>query len=258
MRSRIARAIVVVLSVLTCCACRLGVNESNRAGLGGRDGSAGEGGTSGAGASGAGAAGQSTAGNEGSSGQGAGVDAGASGQSAGDADGGVAGGGPAPDAGSSGSGGSAGSTSELTDCTYDAVQSHADHDYYFCSNYMSWTVARDICADAGGSLVVIDDAAENDFLVGQFGPHPSWWIGANDETTPDAWRWVDGSSNDGTGFCNGNNLCTPAGSAYVNFAVGEPNAISTESCGAIQSAGTWADEYCAVSKPFICESDGEP
>jgi hypothetical protein len=271
--SKNTRRLAIVLSASIFSACTLGAKEMNRLGLGDPAGAGGSSGTS----SSVGSGGMSSTGSgasSGASGHGSGDDGGASIEDAGGDDaassqdtaddggtagaasggtGGMSGSGGSGRMSSGGSGGSGGGTSGLADCTHDAAQSHDGHDYYFCSNYMSWPVARDICADGGGSLVVIDDAGENDFLLAHFGPHPSWWIGANDETTPDEWHWVDGSNNDGPDLCAGNHLCSPVGARYVNFAIGEPNAVSTESCGAIQSAGTWADEYCVVSKPFICE-----
>jgi hypothetical protein len=134
------------------------------------------------------------------------------------------------------------------------VQSYGGHDYYFCTNYSSWIVARDICADGGGSLASIEDAAENDFLLGLLGFTPTWWIGANDQSTDGQWRWVDGADNDGAHFCTGNGVCAAVGGLYVNFHLGEPSAFSPdEGCGAVQSDGTWSDDYCVTVKPFICE-----
>lgn len=264
-----------VFLVLLLASCRLGTKEATRLGLGGRDGSSGAGGEGGMTSSGVGGdaghggmSGASTSGDGGSSGTmhdddaaaagSGGSDSGSAGTAGTGGSGGTSGSDPDDDAGAAGAGtggtGGTGGTmsSGLAGCTYDAVQSRSGHDYYFCSNYMSWTVARDICADGGGSLAIVDDADENSFLTEGFGPHPSWWIGANDQTTPDEWHWVDGADDDGPLLCSGF-PCSSSSGGYVGFAHDQPSAIGDESCGALQSAGTWSDEYCVVSKPFICE-----
>jgi hypothetical protein len=204
------------------------------------DGTSGNGGTSDAGSSGSGGSRGSPIedGGEGDGSSGAGRSGGSGGSG-----------------GTSGEGDDSGTAGEpLQDCSYYAVHSYGGHDYYFCTNYSSWIVARDICAAGGGSLVHIEDAAENGFLFGQLGFTPTWWIGANDQTTDGEWRWVDGADNDGAHFCTGNGACAAVGGLYVNFHLGEPSAFSPdEGCGAVQSDGTWSDDYCVTVKPFICE-----
>jgi hypothetical protein len=211
------------------------------------DGAAGAAGSPGDG--GAGGAGDGSAGSVGGAGDGS---AGGSAGAAGAAGGGVSGtGGIGGTGGAPGSAGSAGSGT-LQGCTHDQVQTHGAHDYYFCSNYASWTAARDLCAAGGGGLVRVDDDSENAFLTDHFGPHPSWWIGANDVTTEGQWYWSAGSTDAATALCTGNPCVAEAG-LYVNFAGGEPSAFGDEDCAALQSVGTWSGEYCVVSKPFVCE-----
>jgi len=258
------RYIAAALVALFVTSCVLGKRENDLRGdsntggqsSSGSGGSAGEsdGGASGAAGDGSSGTAAPDAGSSGSGGS-AGEDGGG-GSSGSSGSGGSSGAsGTGGSGGSSGDGDDSGTTGEpLQDCTYDAAQSHGGHDYYFCTNYSSWVVARDVCADGGGSLVQIEDAAENDFLFGLLGFTPTWWIGANDQTTDGEWRWVDGADNDGAHFCTGNGACAAVGGLFVNFHVGEPSAFSAdEGCGAVQSDGTWADDYCITVKPFICE-----
>lgn len=55
----------------------------------------------------------------------------------------------------------------------------------------SWHAARDKCREMGGQLVTVPDAATWDFVKTL--SQASVWLGATDEATEGAWKWVDGS-----------------------------------------------------------------
>jgi hypothetical protein len=77
----------------------------------------------------------------------------------------------------------------------------------------TWDEAEERAVLLGGHLVTIHDAAENQWLVGQFyGPGKisettgSLWIGLNDKENEGQWEWVSG-----------------AGASYRNWGPGEPD-----------------------------------
>lgn len=57
---------------------------------------------------------------------------------------------------------------------------------------LPWHLAKKYAEENGGQLVVIDNQAENDWLVKTFGARTEYWIGLTDETTEGEWLWVDG------------------------------------------------------------------
>jgi hypothetical protein len=99
--------------------------------------------------------------------------------------------------------------------------------YVLGTQDLSWTEARDEAAASGGKLVVIDDAAENAFVLATFGDGArSIPIGLSDVATEGSWVTVDGD---------------PA--PYLNWTDNEPN----NCCGGQDYAriavfdGTWDD-----------------
>uniref|UniRef100_W5NAN5 C-type lectin domain-containing protein n=1 Tax=Lepisosteus oculatus TaxID=7918 RepID=W5NAN5_LEPOC len=73
--------------------------------------------------------------------------------------------------------------------------------YFFSSDKESWGTSRDICASAGGSLVIIKSQEEQKFLTSKLAEQirsydDSYWIGLNDLAAEGSWRWVDDTSLD--------------------------------------------------------------
>ncbi len=67
---------------------------------------------------------------------------------------------------------------------------HAGRRYLFIPMFLEWEAARRQCAELGGRLAVIRDAAANQFILSLF-PSGSWfWIGL--ERTADGHRWITG------------------------------------------------------------------
>ncbi|HHG84433.1 MAG TPA: HYR domain-containing protein [Bacteroidetes bacterium] len=69
---------------------------------------------------------------------------------------------------------------------------HDGHRYY-CSNGSNYTYAQAVAGSqaAGGNVVVINNAAENQFVRNAIQAN-SVWIGASDENTEGQWEWING------------------------------------------------------------------
>lgn len=66
------------------------------------------------------------------------------------------------------------------------------HRYYCSRQKMTWFDAQAFCEASGGSLAVIDDARENDFLADVLDAN-SAYIGLSDHVSEGVFKWVDGS-----------------------------------------------------------------
>lgn len=75
------------------------------------------------------------------------------------------------------------------------------HSYKFFPEKISWKEAKQKCEQLGGHLPIVEDKAENDFLVklceGKFAKSdklggPTIWLGATDEAKEGDWRLIDG------------------------------------------------------------------
>lgn len=126
-----------------------------------------------------------------------------------------------------------------TSCQGCALGLMADHAYSYCPGPLTFAEARATCMGFGGDLVVIDDQAEQDFLLAQpvaAGPN---YIGLSDEATEGTFVWVDGSA---LGFTAWN--------------TGEPNnALDGEDCAQLAAPeGVWNDIACTTASAFVCEA----
>ncbi|MDY6938849.1 MAG: S8 family serine peptidase [Cyanobacteriota bacterium] len=119
---------------------------------------------------------------------------------------------------------------------------------YFFTTPDTWLGAQEQAAAAGGNLVTINDAAQNDWLVSTFDLESRWaWMGITDSPlyggTEGEHRWVSGEP-----------------ISYINWGAGEPNnALNIpegEDFGEVGSAaGTWNDRLSQqeVLRPGIVE-----
>ncbi len=57
---------------------------------------------------------------------------------------------------------------------------------------LPWHYAKQYAQSNGAKLVVIDDEAENEWLVKTFGGDTEYWIGFTDEVEEGKWLWVNG------------------------------------------------------------------
>ena len=113
-------------------------------------------------------------------------------------------------------------------------QNFNGHSYYRSTSSMTWTAARQACANMGGYLVTITSAAENNFV---FNTWPSGWIGFTDEAVEGQWRWVTGE---------------PV--TYTNWNGGEPNNAGNEDYAQFVGGGNWND-LPNTSLPYVLEFD---
>jgi len=109
------------------------------------------------------------------------------------------------------------------------------HSYYRSTGSMTWTDARQACANMGGYLVTVTSAAENNFI---FGLWPSGWIGLTDEVVEGQWRWVTGEPY-----------------SYSSWNPGEPNNSNNEDYVQFVGGGKWNDLPNNFSLPYVIEFD---
>lgn len=77
---------------------------------------------------------------------------------------------------------------------------------YFLTEKTTWYDAQQQAVNAGGNLVTINDAAEQDWLSEVFGLSEKFWLGFTDVKQEGVFQWVSGQD-----------------VTYTNWAPGEPN-----------------------------------
>ncbi len=121
------------------------------------------------------------------------------------------------------------------------------HYYELTSSPMTWSNAEAEAVSVGGHLVTINDAAEEAWLLSQFGNYPLWnplWIGFYQPTGSQepggGWTWISGET-----------------VTYTNWAASEPsNSGDGEAYAAMNwhpLPATWNDLPAAHSIPGIIE-----
>lgn len=122
-------------------------------------------------------------------------------------------------------------------CSMSAI---AGRVYHRCTAPRSWSAARTVCQDRYADLVVLELSAEHDALAAIEVPGGTrWWIGLGDAALEGSFVWVDGAS-----------LVL----AQAKWGAGQPdNYQGAEDCVELVAAGTWNDQACAKSLPFVCE-----
>ncbi len=113
---------------------------------------------------------------------------------------------------------------------------------YYLTNQSDWTAAAISAINAGGHLVTVNDAAENAWVLSNFGAYGGQqrllWTGLTDDGSNGNFRYISGQ--------------TPA---YTNWAPGEPNGLTGENYVAIyypnhSSGGRWNDWGARVTDPI--------
>jgi hypothetical protein len=112
------------------------------------------------------------------------------------------------------------------------------HLYFRSVQPRSWMDARDAAAAAGGHLITIASAAENNLAISAF-PGQNQWIGYTDELVEGAWQWITGEP-----------------TSYTNWASDEPNNQNIEHYAEILTTGEWNDLNGVIEYPFLLEFDG--
>jgi hypothetical protein len=148
------------------------------------------------------------------------------------------------------------------------------HYYIFCSfednsgtsmsRFRTWTQAQDFCSQRSTSLVFIESAEENAFIVDwitRMQLEDQVWIGANDRDSTlignNEGEWVWGTGNNPTQFWEGDEDGMPVMSRYEDWATGEPNNQGDEDCAVLSSNHDfhWDDRVCTNQYlNFVCES----
>ena len=117
---------------------------------------------------------------------------------------------------------------------FTSQQNYNGHSYYRSTGSMTWTDARQACANMGGYLVTVTTSAENNFI---FNLWPSGWIGLTDEVSEGTWRWVTGEPY-----------------TWGNWNPGEPNNAGNEDYVQFVGNGKWND-LPNTSLPYVLEFD---
>lgn len=128
-------------------------------------------------------------------------------------------------------------------------QVNGTHEYYFCSNALSWSAARAKCqAQTRGDLVALSNATESSFV--QSIRSSDAWIGARDAAVEGLWRW----ERSGVPFWRGNGSGSVQLGQYENWNGAQPDdSGGNEDCAEMLSDGSWADVDCAATHAFVCE-----
>ncbi len=112
---------------------------------------------------------------------------------------------------------------------------------YFCSNgnNYTWWDARDLSIQAGGHLVTINDAGENEFIQNHIGASEAW-IGYNDAASEGDFTWVNGESSSYENWtCWSSNDCEPNQTGdYVRL---------------VKATGEWGDQAGTCKEEFVME-----
>jgi hypothetical protein len=111
-----------------------------------------------------------------------------------------------------------------------------------------WAEAELDCESDGGHLIVIDDAAENDWMksiaersvTDSRSTNQLSWLGIGDSATEGTFEWVTGAS-----------------LSLALWADTEPNSLyDDEDCVEIRASGSWNDDRCDAALTYVCECDG--
>ncbi|XP_068778898.1 C-type lectin domain family 17, member A-like isoform X6 [Struthio camelus] len=113
--------------------------------------------------------------------------------------------------------------------------------YYFSAVGRRWREAEGFCAAHSAHLLIVNSAAEQDFVV-RTAPQPrGYWLGLSDREKEGSWRWQDG---------------TPLGLSF--WSSGEPNGGRGENCATLLPDGRWNDLACERPDYWVCERPTGP
>ncbi|XP_072704430.1 C-type lectin domain family 17, member A-like [Ciconia boyciana] len=109
--------------------------------------------------------------------------------------------------------------------------------YSFSTERMSWSDAKEICADQGAHLVIVNSEPEQNFLKDNINSSSTYWLGVTDQLEEGTWVWTNG---DRTSI------------SYWNTWK-ENKDKDQKDCGSIGPDGIWKDDRCSHSNHWICE-----
>ncbi|XP_032845156.2 CD209 antigen-like protein A isoform X2 [Tyto alba] len=109
--------------------------------------------------------------------------------------------------------------------------------YSFSTEKMSWLDAKEICADQGAHLVVINSELEQAFLKDSINSSSTYWMGVTDQLEEGTWLWTNGER---------------TSISYWNTWK-ENKDKDQKDCGSIGPDGIWNDDRCSHFNHWICE-----
>lgn len=141
--------------------------------------------------------------------------------------------------------------------------------YMFCEVERSFALANAACGKAGMRLLWIESAEENsaiaDAVLALGFTAERMWLGAGDADSEGEWHWVDVEGETHAAFWYGESVeegGVPIPGQFVNWGAGRPNDSDNsdvEDCATFTldrsglELGTWNDDDCSPSWPFVCE-----
>ncbi len=170
-------------------------------------------------------------------------------------------------------GGQCGNRSTCRPCTGGRLVMLNATSYWFCGNPFppqigsdggvtnpgsgspaSQSTAQQACSAKGLTLTRIDTPDENRFIA-QFLTIPLW-LGANDITTSDQWRWSKPNSVNGDLFWVGGPSGSRQNNRYVNWSKTAPGPAR---CASMRPGdGLWFDTPCTELLGYVCSFDAPP
>ncbi len=130
------------------------------------------------------------------------------------------------------------------------------HEYALIADSAAWHDQQDTAASLGASLVSVESAEENQWVLDNFGwtktnAQRALWIGLYQPEgalePSGGWRWVTGQ--------------TLAETGYANWHPGEPNNQGDEDYGLMNwvcgSPGTWIDAHGSAPYAAVMERDSD-
>lgn len=121
------------------------------------------------------------------------------------------------------------------------------HRYRLFEKPVTFKEAADLCTKLGGTLVIIEEDREQEFLVRAFqkalqAVGKDAWIGLTDVAKEGEWVWINGEK-----------------ATYTHWAPGEPtNSGGNEDGATLIPRGVWADGNLEKAKFAICEWESWP
>lgn len=123
--------------------------------------------------------------------------------------------------------------------------------YWFCSDWRSFSAARQKCQAVGLDLAAIESAGEDAFIGTKTTVHT--YVSGSDQASEGAWSWLATGQSFWTGNRNGRAL----GSAYTNWSLLQPDdTLSSNDCMVKAPpllGGKWETRPCNVPAPYVCE-----
>jgi len=123
----------------------------------------------------------------------------------------------------------------------DGAVSWNGHKYKYFNDPLTWMDAKEKCEAVGGYLVIIDDRAEQEFLIQSLSrlgePSLSVWVGITSQDTPGKWRTMKGDR-----------------APFENWGQGEPGGDPTAMMN-LGWGGRWNDVPGNIRITYVCEWD---